>query len=45
MKKILYFYIKDGRIEVTEEPRSCPPNKIVTISNADGMMSIIISFH
>ncbi len=45
MKRILYFYIKDGRIEVTEEPRSCPPDKIVTISNDGGMVSIIISFH
>ncbi len=45
MERIFYFYIKDGRIEVTEEPRSCPPDKVITISNYDGAVSIVISFH
>ncbi len=45
MERIFYFYIKDGRIEVTEEPRSCPPDKIFKISNNDGVISIVISFH
>ncbi len=45
MTKTLYFYIKDGRIEVTEEPRSCLPDKVLKISNADGVVSIVISFH
>ncbi len=44
MKKTFYFYIKDGRIEVTEEPRVKSPDKILIISNAEGM-SINISFH
>ncbi len=39
----LYFYIKDGRIEVTEEPRIEPPDKILKISNDLGMLKVIIS--
>ncbi len=42
MTMTLYFYIKDGRIEVTEEPRVEPPDKVVTISN--GEFSVTISF-
>ncbi len=45
MRKILYLYIKEGRIEVTEEPRVEPPNKVLEISNAGGMLSIKISLH
>ncbi len=45
MKKILYFYIKEGRIEVTEDPRAQPPDKVLEISNAGNMLTIKISFH
>ncbi len=42
MTRTLYFYIKDGRIEVTDYPRSESPDKVVKVSNADGFVSIII---
>ncbi len=46
MTRILYFYIKDGkRIEVTDYPRIEPPNKVITVSNADGFVSIKISIN
>ncbi len=45
MTIVLYFYIKDGRIEVTEEPRSQPPDKVLKISNANGSISVNISFN
>ncbi len=45
MNMILYFYIKDGRIEVTEVARAEPPNKTVTISNDGGQLKVIISFN
>ncbi len=40
----LYFYIKDGRIEVTEELRSQPPDKVIKISNDLGLLTVKISF-
>ncbi len=40
----LYFYIKDGRIEVTDEPRVQPPDKVLKISNDLGMLTVKISF-
>ncbi len=43
MERIFYFYIKDGRIEVTNYPRSKPPDKVVKVSNANGYVSIVIS--
>ncbi len=44
MSMTLYFYIKDGRIEVTEEPRAESPDKVVKITNSNGGLSIVISF-
>ncbi len=44
MTMTLYFYIKDGRIEVTEEPRTEPPDKVLKISNSGGQLTIKISF-
>ncbi len=43
MTRTLYFYIKDGRIEVTDYPRSKLPDKVIKVSNANGYVSIVIS--
>ncbi len=45
MKKILYFYIKDGRIEVTEYPRPEPPDKVIEVTNENESPCIKISFN
>ncbi len=42
MTRTLYFYIKDGRIEVTDYPRSEPPDKVIKVSNANGYVCITI---
>ncbi len=46
MTCILYFYIKDGkRIEVTDYQRSALPDKVITVSNANGFVSIEVSIN